>query len=70
MEDFEPKEPVENNEFTMPELMIIHRALINEHIQICFPPLNKRDFEVANSASRKILNLITEKNDRQHKTNE
>jgi hypothetical protein len=65
------KEPIkESNEFSMAELMLMHRALINEHINICLPPLDEESLKVATSASQKIVNLMTEKHDRQRQSNE
>ena len=53
------QEPVENRaEFTLDELGIIRRALINETVQIYFPPANLEEGEIVSSVIRKVDNLI------------
>lgn len=59
-----------NREFTRAELMMIHRALINENINNLFPPVSERDFEVVASACAKVVKLITEYDDRQYESDE
>jgi hypothetical protein len=63
------REP-QDRTFTRQELMLIHRALINEHLAVAFPPLTQREYEVAVSASQKIIKLICEYDDRQCEGNE
>ena len=60
----------ENNEFTRAELMIIHRALINEHIYSCFPPMDEQSMKTVSSACQKVVNLICEYDDRQCESDE
>ena len=69
MEGFEPREPIESNEFTLEELMLINRALLSEHLYICFPPLDEEALKVSNRVSQKVLNLIAEHYDKQRDTN-
>lgn len=74
MEDFEPKELTSEeageNELTLKELNFVHRAIQHEFLEICIPPMNKETFDLASSASRKILNLMKEQYDKQRNTNE
>ena len=59
-----------NNDFTRAELIVMHRALISEHIYSCFPPVDEQSMKTIHSASRKVVNLITKYDDKQYESNE
>lgn len=74
MENFETTEPTSEgmgeNELTLEELSFVHRAIQHEFLEICIPPMSRETFDLASSASRKILNLMKEQYDKQRNTNE